>query len=110
MDAFICKPFDVEEAVRVILRLAPAHLAAEPAPDDGASSPAPTTTAPPPPSLPGLSVDRSLAIWKDPDTVLANKNKRFYLNDPGNVDWDWLRPRYRQLREKGNIKYLPANN
>lgn len=47
-------------------------------------------------------------IWKDPDTVRANTNKRFFLNDPGNVDWDWLRPRYRQLPSKGSIQYLSA--
>lgn len=49
-------------------------------------------------------------IWDDPDTIRANKNKQFFLNDPGNVDWDWLRPRYRQLREEGDIPYLTATN
>jgi hypothetical protein len=48
-------------------------------------------------------------IWDDPDTVLANTNNRFFLNDPGNVDWDWLRPRYRQLPSRGSIQYLSAN-
>lgn len=48
-------------------------------------------------------------IWQDPDTVLANQRKRFFLNDPGNIDWDWLRPRYRQLPARGSIQYLAAN-
>ena len=47
-------------------------------------------------------------IWEDPDTVLANKRKRFFLSDPGNVDWEWLRPRYRQLPARGSIQYLTA--
>ena len=48
-------------------------------------------------------------IWKDPNTLWAKQNKQFYLNDPGNEDWAWLRPRYRQLPERGTIKYLSAN-
>lgn len=48
-------------------------------------------------------------IWRDPDTLRAKQQKRFFMHDPGNVDWDWLRPRYRQLRDKGSVRYLPAD-
>ncbi|MEA3642945.1 MAG: ATP-binding protein [Lamprobacter sp.] len=76
MDAFLSKPFDVEMAVAVILRLttgqgaapvaavpdaesSPAIPAAEEAPGAASSGSAGT------PDLPGLAVGRALALWKD---------------------------------------------
>ncbi|WP_005224244.1 response regulator [Marichromatium purpuratum] len=68
MDGFIGKPFDVEEVVAVILRLAPPD-AVRRADDDTAHEidmePNPADHGP---SLPGLTVDSSLAVWKDSDT------------------------------------------
>ncbi len=48
-------------------------------------------------------------FWEDPDTIKAALNKQFYLNDPKSVDWDWIRPRYRQMRDKGAVKFIPAS-
>lgn len=49
-------------------------------------------------------------VWKDPDTIKANENEKFYMYDQGNEDWDWLRPRYRQLRDKGGVLFIRASS
>lgn len=47
-------------------------------------------------------------VWEDPDTVSAGLNRNFYLSDPGSVDWDWIRPRYRAQPTRGSCRYLKA--
>ncbi|MCF1183306.1 ATP-binding protein [Marichromatium gracile] len=72
MDAFISKPFDVEEAVCIIRRMVQATGERRPTtwehmpetPDVGHAS----NTMPPPQDLPGLALDHSLAVWKDAGT------------------------------------------
>ncbi len=61
MNAFVAKPFDVEELMATILRLAP--LKGVPVVGD--------ETPPPPPApvenvLPGLDVAKGLSLWQDP--------------------------------------------
>lgn len=46
--------------------------------------------------------------WFDKDTRNARIDHRFYLHDLDSVDWDWMRPRYRQLPETDIIPYLHA--
>lgn len=48
--------------------------------------------------------------WEDPDTIRAGLIRRFYLVDPNNADWDWLRSRYRQIAGRGNVEYISARN
>ncbi|WP_050984954.1 PAS domain S-box protein [Thiorhodospira sibirica] len=69
MNAFLSKPFDVEAAVALILRLIPGQ------PPHALSAP-PSAQASAPPllgvhsadaDLPGLSVTKALNIWKDPE-------------------------------------------
>lgn len=47
-----------------------------------------------------------IKIWEDPDTVRAGINNQFYMNDSNNPDWEWLRPRYRQLQTEGNVEFF----
>ncbi|MCK7582802.1 MAG: PAS domain S-box protein [Chromatiales bacterium] len=62
MDAFLSKPFDVTEAVALILSLTLKGTANE------TPQPAPVALSPPPNSdLPGLAIDQGLRLWRDPD-------------------------------------------
>ncbi|MBK1649189.1 PAS domain S-box protein [Rhabdochromatium marinum] len=65
MSAYLSKPFDVEEAITMILHLThrrTQHAMANPAP---ASAPAPTPAAQNVENFPGLALDRALGVWKD---------------------------------------------
>ncbi len=63
MNAFLSKPFDVEEAVLLILRLTREHRHGAVA--NPAVAPRPAVSPPSAGNLPGLALDRALAIWKD---------------------------------------------
>ena len=65
MNAFVAKPFDVEELIQVILRLAPVPRPDEPDEPDGSmrtSGP----QAPPVEVFPGIDTHAALAVWKEP--------------------------------------------
>ena len=68
MNGFLSKPFDVEAAVALILRLIPGqppHALA--APSSAAPSAPPLAAANAGEDLPGLAVTQALKIWKDPE-------------------------------------------
>jgi len=73
MDDYIAKPFNVEEAVAMIQRLTGlTHISADTSAEAGASTVSQNlvklTPAPPPETvmdLPGLAVQRGLAVWRD---------------------------------------------
>jgi hypothetical protein len=44
--------------------------------------------------------------WEDPDTIAAANADQFYLYDPNNADWRWLRPLYRQMATNGACRYI----
>jgi PAS domain S-box-containing protein len=67
MNAFVAKPFEVDELVDVIVRLSPSHLhqvaPLEPLPDDMDGTPAIADEEGPDPQL--LDVQRGLAYWRE---------------------------------------------
>ena len=71
MDAFLSKPFEVSEAIALILSLSkPVAARQEVTPSHTATTEAaPQSTAPVPPAegaaLPGIAIDQGLAIWRD---------------------------------------------
>jgi len=67
MDAFLSKPFDVAEAVALILSLVTPPTDARHAADKPADSAHETPSVAPHPDLPGIAIDRGLAIWREPD-------------------------------------------
>ena len=71
MNAFISKPFDVEEAIAVITNLIGASKGrterAGVTPTASGDPPADACGSPTDPDLPGLAVTRGLTIWKDPE-------------------------------------------
>jgi hypothetical protein len=79
MTAFLAKPFDVDAAIALILRLAgTARADAQPiesAPVSGAAGE--------PLGLPGLALDRGLAIWKD--VTVYQHYLRTFVRDYGDV-------------------------
>jgi len=57
MDAFVAKPFAVDELIAAILRLTGARAVAAPAPQSAPEPPA---------ALPGLEMAEALKVWRDP--------------------------------------------
>lgn len=49
-------------------------------------------------------------IWEDETTVQTGLRRQFWLYDPNNVDWDWVRPRYRQMQTQGQVEFIHATN
>ncbi|MCK7582801.1 MAG: response regulator [Chromatiales bacterium] len=70
MDAFLSKPFDVAEAIALILSLAKSPAAENRATDppaDAAHETGHAAPVVPPTDLPGLAIDQGLRLWRDPD-------------------------------------------
>ncbi len=76
MDAFLSKPFAVEEAVTMILRLTGEHRSD--AVTGPVAAPPPAASIPSAEHPPGLALDRALAIWKDAE-IYQRYLRRFML-------------------------------
>lgn len=81
MTAFLAKPFDVDAAIALILRLA-GTARANPQPGDAIPAGAPMAAGGPA-GLPGLALDRGLAIWKD--VTVYQHYLRTFVRDYGDV-------------------------
>lgn len=46
--------------------------------------------------------------WEDPRVIDAGLMNQFDVRTPKSADWDWIRPRFRQLPDDGNVKYIHA--